>query len=147
MVVPHMQDMLYKVMKSTDYIDLESEVPKKALDGPHDWWCRNYRAWVSLIKSQLRITLSDKRLPLKIIRKQYPLSVSFAMTINKSQGQSLLKVGLYLARPVFTHGQLYVALSRVKSKGGLKVVVCDDEGNVSRTTIKSGCPDNVVAKY
>ncbi|GJV54241.1 ATP-dependent DNA helicase PIF1-like protein [Tanacetum coccineum] len=81
-----------------------------------------------------RITPSDKRLPIKIVRKQYPLSISFAMTIDKSQGQSLSKVGLYLPCPVFTHGQLYVALSRVKSKRGLKVVVCDEEGNVSKTT-------------
>nr|GEZ02568.1 ATP-dependent DNA helicase PIF1-like [Tanacetum cinerariifolium] len=62
-----------------------------------------------VIIPRLRITPSDKR-------------------------QSLSKVGLYLARPVFTHGQLYVALSRVKSKRGLKVVVCDEEGNVSKTT-------------
>ncbi|GJR82584.1 ATP-dependent DNA helicase PIF1-like protein [Tanacetum coccineum] len=81
-----------------------------------------------VIIPRLRITPSDKRLPLKIVRKQYPLSVSFAITINKSQCQSLSKVGLHLPRPVFTHGQLYVALSRVKSKRGLKVVVCDDEG-------------------
>ena len=43
----------------------------------------------------------------------------FAMTINTSQGKSILKNGLYLPRPVFTHRQLYVALSRVKSKNGL----------------------------
>ena len=88
-----------------------------------------------VIIPRLRITPSDKRLPLKIVRKQYPISVSFAMTINKSQGQPLSKVGLYLPRPVFTHGQLHVALSRVKSKKGLKVVVSDDNGNLSNSTI------------
>ncbi|GKA16514.1 ATP-dependent DNA helicase PIF1-like protein [Tanacetum coccineum] len=87
-----------------------------------------------VIIPRLRITLSDKRLPIKIVRKQYPLSLSFAMTINKSQGQSLSKVGFYLPRPIFTRGQLYVALLRVKSKRGLKVVVCDEEGNVLKTT-------------
>ena len=87
-----------------------------------------------VIIPRLKITPSDKRLPLKIVRKQYPITVSFAMTINKSQGQSLSKVGLYLPRPVFTHGQLYVAVSRVKSKQGLKVVVCDQDGHVCKKT-------------
>nr|GEY36788.1 RNA-directed DNA polymerase, eukaryota, reverse transcriptase zinc-binding domain protein [Tanacetum cinerariifolium] len=56
------------------------------------------------------------------------------MTINKSKGQSPLKVGLYLARHVFTHGRQYVAVSRVKSKKGLKVVVCDQDDNISKTS-------------
>ena len=47
------------------------------------------------------------------------------MTINKSHGQSLSNVGLYLPRPVFTHGQLYVALSRVKTREGLKILLHD----------------------
>ena len=37
------------------------------------------------------------------------------MTINKAQGSSLKIVGLFLNEPVCTHGQLYVALSRVTS--------------------------------
>nr|GFC05201.1 ATP-dependent DNA helicase PIF1-like [Tanacetum cinerariifolium] len=88
-----------------------------------------------VIIPRLRITPSDKHLLIKIVRKQYHLLLSFAMTINKYQGQSLSKVGFYLPLPVFTHGQLYVALLRVKSKRGLKVVVCDEDCNVSKTTI------------
>jgi len=58
----------------------------------------------------------DSGLPFKFQRRQFPISLCFAMTINKSQGQSLSRVGLYLPRPIFTHGQLYVAISRVKTK-------------------------------
>lgn len=44
------------------------------------------------------------------------------MTINKSQGQSLKYVLLYLLKPVFTHGILYVAISKVTSKEGLLIL-------------------------
>ncbi|KAG0719939.1 hypothetical protein GWK47_049469 [Chionoecetes opilio] len=46
-------------------------------------------------------------------RLQFPIRVAFAMTINKCQGQTKSYVGVYLPTPVFTHGQLYVSLSRV----------------------------------
>jgi hypothetical protein len=48
------------------------------------------------------------------------------MTINKSQGQTFQKVGLYLPRPVFSHGQLYVAMSRVGDPSGLTILALDD---------------------
>jgi ATP-dependent exoDNAse (exonuclease V) alpha subunit len=34
------------------------------------------------------------------------------MTINKVQGQTMKNVVIYLLEPIFTHDQLYVALSR-----------------------------------
>ncbi|KAJ3724345.1 helicase [Lentinula raphanica] len=44
------------------------------------------------------------------------------MSINKAQGQSVKMVGLNLRTPVFTHGQLYVALSRSTTKQGIKAI-------------------------
>jgi ATP-dependent DNA helicase PIF1 len=51
--------------------------------------------------------------PCEWTRLQFPVQIAFAMTINKSQGQTLKQVGVWLLDPVFTHGQLYVAASRV----------------------------------
>ena len=53
---------------------------------------------------------------------QFPVRLCFAMTINKSQGQSVKFVGLDLRRPVFTHGQFYIGVSRVTSVANIKVI-------------------------
>ncbi|KAK9668308.1 hypothetical protein RND81_13G050100 [Saponaria officinalis] len=49
--------------------------------------------------------------PFQFQRTQFPIKLSFAMTINKSQGQTLNKVAIYLRQPCCSPGQLYVALS------------------------------------
>ena len=54
-------------------------------------------------------------------RLQFPIKPCFAMTINKSQGQTLEVVGVNLEQNAFSHGQLYVALSRVRDPDNLYV--------------------------
>ncbi len=56
-------------------------------------------------------------------RRQYPIQLAFAMTCNKSQGQTLEQLGLYLPNAVFAHGQLYTALSRIKNPNLLDILI------------------------
>ncbi|KAL3644421.1 hypothetical protein CASFOL_011724 [Castilleja foliolosa] len=84
---------------------------------------------------RLSLTPSDVRVPFKFQRRQFPVMISYAMTINKSQGQSLANVGLYLKKPVFSHGQLYVAVSRVTNPTGLKILLCPDEDDETNSTV------------
>ncbi|XP_074346939.1 uncharacterized protein LOC141685752 [Apium graveolens] len=56
---------------------------------------------------------SDTNWPFEFKRVQFPIQICYAMTINKIQGQSLDTVGLYLPRAAFSHGHIYVAISRV----------------------------------
>ncbi|XP_073139039.1 uncharacterized protein [Henckelia pumila] len=64
-------------------------------------------------------------LPFELTRRQFPLRLSFALTINKSQGQTIPNVGIFLRNHVFSHGQLYVALSRGVSQQCTKILVKD----------------------
>ncbi|RYR09962.1 hypothetical protein Ahy_B05g078409 [Arachis hypogaea] len=72
---------------------------------------------------RMNLIPSNSGLPFKFQRRQFPLT-----------GQSLSHVGLYLPKSVFTHGQLYVALSRVKSRSGLRVLILDEDGNLKPST-------------
>ena len=82
-----------------------------------------------------RVTLypSNNPYPFKFGRRQFPLRHAYAMTINKSQGQTFTRTGLLLPESCFAHGQLYVAFSRCghppddRTKTGLKVVVYDTQ--------------------
>jgi len=65
---------------------------------------------------------TEEQVAFKFTRRQFPVRLSFAITINKSQGQTVKHVGLDLRRPVFTHGQFYVAISRVTSRLNIKAI-------------------------
>lgn len=62
-------------------------------------------------------------IPILFTRKQFPVRPAFALTINKSQGQTFSRVGIYLQKAAFSHGQLYVAMSRVGEAKGIKVMI------------------------
>lgn len=55
-------------------------------------------------------------------RHQFPLCVGFASTISKSQGRTCDHLVIDLTTPVFTHGQLYVALTRCRSPSDIHVI-------------------------
>ena len=75
---------------------------------------------------RIPITPTDTDFPFVLRRRQFPIRPAFCITINKGQGQSMENVGIFLPSPeaIFSHGQLYVALSRVQNPNGLKVMVC-----------------------
>ena len=58
-----------------------------------------------------------------MIRREFPIRLSFALTINKAQGQTIPTVGIYLPNHIFSHDQLYVALSRGVSQSITKLLV------------------------
>ncbi|GJY94111.1 DNA helicase [Tanacetum coccineum] len=80
------------------------------------------------------LTTKDPSMTFLFKRKQFPIKLCYAMTINKSQGQSLNKIGVYLPEPVFGHGQLYVALSRATSPNGLRILIKQQENEPPNTT-------------
>lgn len=73
-----------------------------------------------------RIPLIPNDIPFEFKRLQFPLKVCFAMTINKSQGQTLKFAGIDLREHCFSHGQFYVACSRVSSPNSLIVLAPND---------------------
>ena len=60
-----------------------------------------------------------------VIRSQFPITTAYAITIHKSQGLTLNHVLTDIGNTVFTCGQAYVALSRVKTIKGLHLINFD----------------------
>lgn len=85
----------------------------KLLDGSGD----------TVLLPQVYFTPQIGRHGLAFTRTQFPVRLAYACTMKKSQGQTLTKVGLDLRSPVFSHGQLYVALSRARGRRSVMSLV------------------------
>lgn len=98
--------------------------------------CRTYRhnnrstchKQVFILRIQL-LPFENESYRFKFIRKQFSVRLCFAMTSNKAQGQIITSVGLCQLQYVFSHGQLYVALSRGISMITTKVLVITEQLN------------------
>ncbi|KAF1859004.1 hypothetical protein Lal_00000827 [Lupinus albus] len=69
---------------------------------------------------RMSMSSSQSSWTFKMIRRQFPISLE--------------SVGLYLPRPVFSHEQLYVVISRVQSKKGLKILIHDKDFQPLKST-------------
>lgn len=85
---------------------------------------------------KISLTTTKMKWPFTLQRRQFPVRICYSMTIKKSQGQTLQRVGVYLKKPVFTHGQLYVAFSRATSRPGLRILIENDDGSCGIETKK-----------
>ena len=85
-----------------------------------------------------RITIapSDSELPFTLKRCQFPVTPCLTMSTNKAQGQTFDFVGIYLPDHVFTHGQLYVALSRVRNSKAVVLYLNNTEGYTKNIVYK-----------
>ncbi|XP_063794712.1 LOW QUALITY PROTEIN: uncharacterized protein LOC134949961 [Pseudophryne corroboree] len=70
---------------------------------------------------------NDTTLPFILRRRQFPIIPAYAITINRSQGQTFDHVGIFRQTSVFSHGQLYVALSRSRNAHHVKVHITPTE--------------------
>ncbi|XP_047137509.2 ATP-dependent DNA helicase PIF1-like [Hydra vulgaris] len=91
---------------------------------------------------RVQLTQSDSNLPFTLKRRQFPVRLAYSMTINKSQGQTFDKVGIYLKNPCFSHGQLYVACSRTRSFNTLFFKI--DEHSLQGMSFNKCYTNNVV---
>jgi hypothetical protein len=88
------------------------------------------------LKNVFTITPEASGLPFTIIRRQYPIIPAYCLSVHKAQGQTIKKCGLIFESDPFTHGQLYVALSRVSSWECLWILLHTGQSDIRNMVLK-----------
>jgi hypothetical protein len=96
---------------------------------PHVLECQHVKTKETFLIPRIGLYSDEDELPFSFKRVQFPVTVNFCMTVHKSQGSTYQKVALYLEKPIFTHGQMYVALSRTTKFENLKIYSSDKSMN------------------
>ncbi len=98
---------------------------------------------VKLPRVSFLVSSEQSGLPFAFSRRQFPIAPSYCVTVHKSQGQSLNKIGIIAETDSFAHGQVYVALSRVGSWDQMVFYSPRDEpflkNKVSKRLIRAMC--------
>lgn len=81
---------------------------------------------------------NNKRTEPKTLFQYIPLKLGWAMTVHKSQGMTIKFLEIDF-KSMFTHGQAYVALSRVQSLDGLIVQNICKEAFICRHDVRKFC--------
>lgn len=91
------------------------------------------RHWIPRIKFRFTIPGTS----FDMIRKQFPLKLAYAFTVHKAQGQELKRVLIDTTTPTFAHGQLYVALSRVRHRNAIAAFIPEEQRLQGVTTAEN----------
>ncbi|MGH7955111.1 MAG: C-terminal helicase domain-containing protein [Gloeomargaritales cyanobacterium] len=91
-------------------------------------YCRNPNRGMEMVGiPRIELGSDVKKNGMKWTRRQFPVKPGFAMTINKSQGQTIPgRVGVCLKNSVFCHGQLYVAASRATHPENIRFLTANN---------------------
>ena len=96
-------------------------VAAEAWRGPHARYSYHQRFCVPRIPFDWK----HGKVGMVVERMQFPLQLAYATTFNKAQGKTLARAVVDVRVPVFAHGQLYVALSRVRGRDCIRLL-CED---------------------
>lgn len=92
-----------------------------------------------------KLTSSEVELPFGLTWRHFPVVPCFAMAINKAQGQTLDRVGIFLRRPEYSQGQLYVTVPRATSRQNLRFMIIEGSSTLPDGS-QGTCSTNTVYK-